>query len=255
MRSRWLAGFLACGGCVYPTDAPTGIEFSWRFLEVEPSDGEDARRVLTCAAVEVDTLAADIDDKDDDARSGRFRFGCGDGFQTAQEVARTASEAFLELRPGDYEVVLETDGEDVVEVELGRRTIEVLGRESTHSLWELELPPVDWTLEIVGSTMCGELSLGLFYADPEGALTEVPVDDDGDPQPVLYRSALASDRGLGLAAMSAVCSDIDGTHRFTGLDRGAYRLEAIVDGNACAVEVAIDGTSATTLDLAALPCG
>jgi hypothetical protein len=245
---------VAAAACVYPTDAPTGIEFSWRFLEVEPSDGDEARRVITCAATGVETIAADIVDLADELRTGRFRYACDDGFQTAQEVARTASDAFLELRPSDYEVVLETDGPGVVEVELGRRTIEVLGRESTQSLWDLQLPAVEWNLAIAGAATCSEVSLGLFYADPEAALTEVPLDDEGTPLPVLYRAALASDRGLTVGAMPQACAELDGIHRFTGLDRGTYRLEIIVDGNACAFEVVIDGAASTMLDLAALPC-
>lgn len=261
--ARPLALLSAClGACVFPSDSPTGIEFSWLFLEIEPSDGDEARRVLTCDGPGVETIAATIEDLDEPTRRGTFRFECVDGFQTSTDLARSASEAFLELHPGDYDVRLRSEHPDADDETLATRTIDVLGRAVTLELWELSLEPVDWTLNLTNATMCTELSLGLYYADPQGSLGDVPLDDEGEPVPVLYRELLVSDRGLGVADAAGACADQDGAHVFSGIDRGTYRLEVGVDGTQCAIEVDLVGAGdsgtrdvATTIDLAALPCG
>ncbi len=260
LRTRFAALVLALAGCVYPSDAPTGIEFSWRFLETEASDGDDARRILTCDGSGVETIAAMVEDIDAPAREGTFRFPCDDGFQTADDLARSASEAFLELDAGDYDVRLLSEHPGADAEVLADRSVDVLGRAVTLELWQLSLAPVDWTLTLSSAAGCTDFALGLYYADPQGSLGEVNLDEDGDPMPVLYRQKLASDRGLGVADATTACADQDGGHLFAGVDRGTYRLEVTVDGLACAIEVEIGtagpgAVSTTTVDLAALPCG
>lgn len=255
-----LLPMLLVGACVFPSDTPTGIEFSWQFVEGEPSDGDDARRVVTCSGTGVETIAATIADLEDRERRGTFRFDCDDGFQTATDLARSASEAFLELRPHEYDVVLRSEHPGASGDTLGSRIIDVSARSVTLELWEFTLPPVDWTLQLEGADSCEELSLGLYYAEPDAALAEdVELDDDGEAVDVLYRTELVSDRGLGAAATGGPCADQAGMHRFVGLDRGTYRLEVDVDGTTCAIEVDLtpnEGrTATTTVDLAALPCG
>ncbi len=250
----------ACGlplACVFPADTPTGIEFSWQFIEGEPSDGEDALRVLTCSGAAVETVAASIDDLEDPTRSGTFRFACDEGFQTATDLARSASEAFLELHPHEYDVILQAEHPGMDAETLGKRTVDVSARSVTLELWEFTLPSRAWTLQLANAAMCDELSLGLYYADPEAALAEeAEIGEDGEPVDVLYRAKLASDRGLGVAAKGGSCAGVDGEHLFAGLDRGTYRLEVDVDGTACAIEVDLTAASTTTtVDLAALPCG
>lgn len=252
---RLVAVLLCLAGCVFPADAPTGIEFSWLFVEGEPSDGEDALRVLTCAGTGVDTIAATVEDTADPTRRGTFRFPCVDGFQTPDELARRASEAFLELHPGDYEVQLRSEHPDRPSEGLATRTVDVLGRAVTLELWEFTLAPVAWSLQLTNAAMCTEFSLGLYYADPQSALGEVPFDEDGEPEAVLYRTGLTSDRGLAIAGDVAACADQDGAHAFEGLDRGTYRLEVVVDGTRCAIEVDLRADATTMVDLAALPCG
>ncbi len=257
---RALLMLAACGlplACVFPADTPTGIEFSWQFVEGEPSDGEDALRVLTCSGTAIETVAASIDDLEDSTRSGTFRFACDEGFQTATELARSASEAFLELHPHEYDVVLRAEHVGADAETLATRTVDVSSRSVTLELWEFTLAPREWTLQLTNASTCEQLSLGLYYADPETALAEeTTLDEDGEPVDVLYRTKLASDRGLGVAAEGGPCADLDGEHRFIGLDRGTYRLEVDVDGTACAIEVDLTAASTTTtVDLAALPCG
>lgn len=254
MRERaWIVALLL-GGCVFPSDSPTGIEFSWALFEVEPSDGDDGRRVLTCAAQGVDTVIAAIRDVDDHERAGRFRFGCDEGYQTARDLARSSSDAFVELHPGDYDVALYSDRPEQPLELLALRTVEVLERAVTLELWEFTLAPVDWTLALRSRDGCTEAAFRLEFADPQGALGELEVDEDGAPEPVLYRAALVSDRGLGVAGQTHACPEIHGTHRFVGVDRGRYRLVVDVDGAECAIEVGLGESATTALDLAALPC-
>lgn len=255
MRELFAIGSLLVVGCVFPSDAPTGIEFSWTFREVEASDGADAKRIVTCAATGVETIAASLEDLEHVTRRGTFRFPCEDGFQTASDVARGQSEAFLELRPHEYDVDLRSEHPGVPSEQLESRTIDVNARSVTLELWEFKLAPIDWTVELTNATMCTDFSLGMYYADPESALgDDVPVDDDGKPEDVLYRKKLVSDRGLGVAAQSGGCAEQDGAHHFVGLDRGTYRLDVVVDDEHCAIELDLNANTTTTIDLAALPC-
>jgi hypothetical protein len=84
-------------GCVFPTDEPTGVELSWKFVEVNQADGEEATRVLTCAGALAEDIAARVVDVDDPrGRQGTFRFDCEDGFQTENdsEVTEKITSAF-----------------------------------------------------------------------------------------------------------------------------------------------------------------
>lgn len=254
MRERACIAALLLGGCVFPSDSPTGIEFSWALFEGEPSDGDEGRRVLTCAAQGVGTVVAEVNDVDDPARAGRFRFACDEGYQTARDLARNSSDAFVELHPGDYDVALYSEVPEQPLELLALRTVDVLERAVTLELWEFTLAPVDWTLALRSEQGCSEAAFSLYYADPQEALGELEVDEDGAPEPVLYRAALVSDRGLGVAGQASVCPEIHGTHRFAGLDRGRYRLVVDVDGAECAIEVDLGESATTALDLAALPC-
>jgi hypothetical protein len=246
---------LATGsGCVFPSDSPTGMELSWLFHEVEPSDGDDALRELTCEGVAIERIAVGLVDVDDPARNGVFRFDCEDGFQTANDLARSASEAFIELHPRDYDVTL-TDDAPVDTQTLASRTVEVLGRSVTLEQWELTRTPVEYRIELVHTDGCAELSLALYYADPATALAEPTKDDDGEVEEVIYRDKLVSDRGLGLAGVPATCEGQAGEHLFAGLDRGSYRLVVDIDGASCERLVELDGAPSTVIDVSGMPCG
>jgi hypothetical protein len=95
----------------------------------------------------------------------------------------------------------------------------------------------------------------LRYADPEAQLTDPPRNDDDEVEPVVYRNSLATDRGLSVGGAAAACSaELDGIHSIEGMDPGDYRLEVTVDGRACAIVVALEAETTTTVDLANLPC-
>lgn len=256
MRDVVLLGALASCACVFPTDEPTGMEFSWQFLEVNDADEMENPRVLTCVGAHAETIAAFIEDADSVERRGSFRFPCDAGFQTSNDAAVEASDAFVQLHPGDYETTLLIETPGAADEILAVRTIEVLSRAATLELWELSREPVTWTLAITGTETCSETSLALYYDSPEEALAEPPLDDEGEPvEDVLYREMLATDRGLGLAGAASSCADAAGDHVVENLDRGDYRLTVTVDGVTCPVSFPIEAGTITSLDLGALPCG
>lgn len=235
--------------CVYPSDNPTGIEFSWLFKEREASDGEEGRRVRTCEGVRAETMGAEISDTTAPDRHGVFRFACDDGFQTANDLARTASEAFVELHPRDYEVTLAIDDEGDHEV-LAQRTVDVLARAVTLELWELGRAPITWTIDLQHADACGDVGVALYYDDPVRDLAEPALDDDGAAIPQLYRTTLRSDRGLDLVGELGSCEARAGLHRFEGVDAGRYRLERTVDGASCSVVLDLTASVTTVVDLA-----
>lgn len=256
MRRSLIVAAVLASGCVFPTDEPTGLEFSWLFHELNDVDGEESPRVLTCAGAQAQTVAAFIEDADDVERRGTFRFPCESGFQTSNDAAVEASDAFVQLHSGDYDTTLLIETPGAADEILAVRTIEVLSRAATLELWELAREPVTWTLVISGTEMCGETSLALYYDSPEDALAEPPLDDEGDPvEDVLYRQMLATDRGLGLAGAATSCAEVAGDHVVVDMDRGDYRLAVTVDGVTCPFAFPIGPGTVTSLDLAALPCG
>ncbi|HWB77969.1 MAG TPA: hypothetical protein VG755_23555 [Nannocystaceae bacterium] len=244
---------MSASACVFPSDTPTGLELSWLFHETNTSDGDDALRVLTCKGVAIEGIAVALVDVDHPERNGTFRFACEDGFQTANDLARRASEAFIELHPRDYDVTLTEDVADDPQT-LASRTVDVLARSVTLEQWELARTPVEQRIELVHTDMCSELALGLFYDDPEAALAEPPEDDDGDVPDVLYREQLVSDRGLGLAGTPGPCAGLEGTHAYAAVDPGTYRLDVTIDGATCSRRVEV-GAGATVIDVTAMPCG
>jgi len=258
VRDRRLALVLAltASGCVFPTDEPTGVELSWKFLEVNQADGEEAVRLRTCAGVLVDNIAARVVDVDDPrGRQGTFRFDCDDGFQTESDAAVESSDAFVQLHPGDYDVSLRIETPGVPDEVLSVRTVDVLSRAATLELWDLEREPVTWTLVLDGAEMCQQVGVALFYDAPGEALAEPELDEDGEPVAVLYREMLASDRGLSLAGAAQACTEAAGTHVFADMDRGEYRLEVTVDGVTCPFSFLVAPDTTATIDLTALPCG
>ncbi|HET6585385.1 MAG TPA: hypothetical protein VFG69_18130 [Nannocystaceae bacterium] len=260
MRRTLLLGPLVASACVFPTDEPTGIEFSWQFREVSTVDQDDdedaAPRILTCAGATVDRIAAHVVDVDSPERQGTFRFGCDDGFQTAEDAQLAASGAFVQLHPGDYDVSLAIETPGGADELLGARTVEVLSRSATLELWELQRAPVDWVLVLDGAESCTEVGVALYYDAPAEALAQPPLDSEGEPlADVLYREAATSDRGLGLAGTSLACDSAAGAHLFSGIDRGGYRLDITVDGVTCPLALSIAPSTTTTIDLGALPCG
>ena len=88
-------------GCVLPSDEPTGLEFSWRFLEVNDLDGEENQRYRSCRGVFMDEVVISIVDPSDVGRNEIFRFDCPFGFQSLSELQTETPDAFVELRTVD----------------------------------------------------------------------------------------------------------------------------------------------------------
>lgn len=265
MRRWLLLGLATTAGCVYPTSEPTGVELSWRFVEqatdeADETDDEadDGPRVRSCTGALTEQLAFAIADVDEPRRHGVFRFDCLTGFQTAVELQRAASDAFVRLEPGAYTItafaVDDAQNASIAE-RVAEREVDVAEREVTVEIWELVRTPVRWDLELRGVAACEALTLSLVYASPEADLPELaPTDDDAT---MLYRPGLQSDRGLGVGGEAVACeAGLAGVHRFEAIDRGDYLLELDVDGRACAVRVDLrDADGATSvIDLASLPC-
>jgi len=256
-------GSLGLGGCVLPADEPTGMELSWRFVEVNTVDGEEAQRLRSCEGGQIDEVVFSITDASDASRSETFRYPCGYGYQTPSQFQTESSDAFIELKPRDYDVQIDIvsitpDGGTVV-----RRardlTVDVLERTVTLQDFDFGLEPVEFALTLEGLDGCDQASLSLQYADPEAALAEPPRNDAGDVvSPLLYREGLATDGGLSLSGTAFNCADAGADHTIAELDPGAYTLEVDVDGVLCPIDVEIgaDGQRgmAHVIDLANLPC-
>jgi hypothetical protein len=250
---------LVATGCVYPATEPTGVELSWRFVEHDTPEGEEAPRVRSCAGASAEQIAFEITDLDEPRRHGIMRFDCATGFQTAVQLQTAASDAFVRLDPGSYSFgVLAID--DAANAQLGElvmeREVDVADRGVTVEIWELQRAPVPWTLELHGADACEELALSLVYTAPEDDLPDhAPTDDDAPP--LLYRAELRSDKELAVGGQATACDvALEGVHRFESVDRGDYLLELDVDGRACAVRVDLRGPDGATsvIDLASMPC-
>jgi len=259
-RSCSLA-LLVSSACVYPATEPTGIEFSWRFVERNVADGEDLPRVRSCAGAVTEQIAMEIADLDDPTRHGTFRFDCLEGYQTAVEFQTAASDAFVLLDPGLYFIgVRAVDHADNAPVDefVAEREVEVEERGIAVETWEISRAPVAWDLELRGLDVCDTFSMALHYASPETDLAEFSPASEDSEATTLYRQSLASDQGLEVGGVAVACTaQLAGAHHFGGIDRGEYRLVLEVDGFACAVLIDLrprEGVS-SVIDLANLPCG
>lgn len=251
---------LGSAGCVLPADEPTGLELSWRILEVNTIDGEDAQRLRTCDGGRVEEFVLAITDRDEPSRAETFRYPCSTGYQTLSEFRTESSDAFIELRPRAYEIQI-----DLVSVTADSGThvrrvrdleVDVLERTVTRQDFDFGLEAVELDMMITGTESCDEVAFVLGYADPGAALVEPPLDADGDPVPsLLYRDALSTDAGLSLAGDATSCADLERDHRVVEVDPGDYALEVVLGERVCRIDVAVGaGGAAHVIDLANLPC-
>jgi len=248
--------------CVFPAYRVTGLELSWRFVETNDVDGEEAMRARTCVGASASQLEVDIADEDDEERQHVFLYDCNTGYQTAEEFQVTASDAFIGLNPGDYDISVKAVDSAGARILSAEASVTVEERVATVYRWDLEIAPVDWTLDLSGTEACTDLELRLLYADPETSLA-TPADaagtetgtDTGAGNDVLYRQMLTSDGGLSLGGESTACAALGGTHVFTGVDTGDYVLEIVLDGESCRRPVTIWRPKPfLALDLADLTC-
>ncbi len=264
MRESRLAigsALLLLVGCVLPTDEPTGLELSWRFLEVNDLDGEEAQRYRTCRGSFIDELVIDIVDSGDDTRRDTFRYDCPFGYQTPTELQTDSSDAFVELRPRDYDVTVDLVGtlaEDAEQLRVRRArdlTVEVLSRTITLQEFDFGLEPVELALVFDGADACDQVAFTFRYADPERDLAEPPRREDGTVGEVIYRERLTTDLGTSLVGEPIACAELAREHRVLSLDPGAYELLVTRDGQECAIASTVGQQGAEhVIDLANLPC-
>ena len=256
-RALGLATLLV-GGCVFPGQEPTGLEASWRFVEGNLADGEEGRAVRTCEGADVTEMIIDLVDVDDESRAGQFAFDCELGFQTIEQFQTAASEAFIRLQPGDYDMVITARGADGDTEILVEETVEVAGRQITVEPYVVTRATFDWTIELQSTDTCAAVTLALSYDDAATSLAGFdPEAEDAEATPP-YRQALASDRGLSLSGQQTPCTpELGGAHVVGAMDRGNYLLEVVADGTACAIRLDLGpnpSAATTVVDLANLPC-
>jgi hypothetical protein len=254
VREALIAATLTLSACVFPGQEPTGLELSWRFVEGNPADGDEGIRVRTCAGADVSAVRAELVDLDDESRAGEFEFDCELGFQTVEQFQTTASDAYIQLNPGDYSLQLVAIGADGAPELLVEDEIDVAGRQITVQPYAVQRATFDWTIELASTDTCAAVTLALHFDDPAEHLAMFEEDDDAESP--LYRQALASDRGLELSGSQTPCTaELAGPHVVPQMDRGTYLLEILVDDRSCAMRIELDPARTTTaLDLAALPC-
>ncbi len=258
---RWIA-IAAClaSGCVLPADEPTGLELSWRFIETNTIDGEEAQRQRSCDGGRVDEVVFWITDASDVSRSDVFRYDCDDGYRTLAEFQTESSDAFVELKPREYQVIVDIvslrpdGGEDVRRAR--NLSIDVLERTLTRQDFDFGLETVTLELSFVGTDDCDQFSASIRYGDVERDLADPPRSEaDAVLEDLAYREGLESDEGLRLDGEPVACSDTPQTHRFEEIDPGSYTLLVERDGTQCAVDLAVGpGGEAHVIDLANLPC-
>lgn len=242
------------GGCVFPSDQPTGLELSWFFLESNQVDGEEGVRVRSCIGANVERMLVQITDTKAELRRGHFNYGCSEGFQTAAEFRTDSSDAFVALKTGNYRVSVDTLLGDAT-TRVRELEVNIQGREPTLEQLELALDARPWVLELRGTQGCTEVTLDLRYADAEQDLALPERDEAGEIVDLRYRQNLVSDSGLSLAGAAVLCDGLAEDHTFEGVDLGLYRLVVGVDGQVCELNVAIDpGSESTVIDLANLGC-
>lgn len=260
--SKWflVSSALGLAGCVLPADEPTGMELSWRFVEVNTIDGEEAQRLRSCEGGLMNEVVFSITDAADPDRSESFRYPCTFGFQTPSEFATESSDAFVELKPRAYEVLIDLVGTDPDGTEVVRRArnleVDVLERSVTLQDFDFGLEPTEVALTIEGLGGCDEFALTLRYADTEESLAEPPRTENGTVVTALvYRENLETDEGVSLAGTASTCADTAQQHTVAEVDPGQYVLDVAVDGVVCPVDLVVGLSGAEhVIDLANLPC-
>jgi hypothetical protein len=234
--------------CVLPYGGATGVEVRWSLREVNAADGDDARRLRTCAGAGLSQVEVEVVDADDPGRAAAFAHACSAGNPPPAARATEPAEIFIDLRAGAYDVTataLAAGG-----TVLAGAAIEVEAHAIATLDLELARPPRPLELELTGA--CTTLTAALRYADPAADLYL----DDPDAPPAVYRQQLRSDRDLRLGGQTGQpCAGLVGLHRVV-VDPGRYLLELAVDGRACKIPLAVeDSPVRLALDLENPACG
>lgn len=248
-----LIGQLAVGplACILPRDTATGVELRWRLPEANRADTpaiDPGDRLRTCSGARIARVHARLVDRADRQRERSFDYPCDAGDDPPADRVTEPAEIFVDLRPGNYD--LDLRWQDATGRELGQRQDTVQIEPDTLLRLDLELttPLLPFTLDLRGRAACTQLSLEIFYADPELDLHDPPAE-------TRYRSALVSDTGLALGTPLTCAALVDGPQVFPDLDRGAYLLRLTVDGRSCELGFIVDEAAAPLpVDLAKPGC-
>lgn len=251
-RPDLLVALLASSGCVLPAGGASGVEVTWSLREGNAVDGDDARRLRTCAGAGVDRVIVAAGDTADTARQRTDEHACAAGNPPPTARATEVPEIFLDLRAGRYALA-------ATAIDAGdrpRASATTVVAVEQHAILAVDislgrpLQPLELTL---AAPTCDRLTAALRYADPAADLHL----DDPDAPPAVYRAALASDRGLGLGGVEQPCAGVPGgLHRVADLDPGRYVLDLAVDGRTCELPVVVeDSPVQLALDLEKPACG
>lgn len=241
---------LALSACVLPYGGAAGVEVTWSLREANAVDGDEARRLRTCAGADLQRVALTVVDADDPSRARTFAHPCAAGNPPPATRATEPPEIFIDLRAGNYD--LAATGLDAADAPNASAVaaVEVEAHAVTAVDLELARPLQPLELELTGA--CTTLSAALRYADPAADLLLA----DPEAPPPVYRERLRSDRDLRLGgADDQPCAPLLGLHRLA-VDPGRYLLELTVDGRACALPLAVeDSPVRLALDLENPACG
>ena len=218
--------------CVFPAGSSTGLEFSWRFRE----QASEYARPRTCAGALVSHVEVQVTDTEDETRTRTERYACDGGYVGPGEQSPPLSEAFFDVRPGTYDVVLtaldvakDGDGGD----EDAARVLGVSERRVTldHGITltpvELPLDPLTTLLGFITidfEPSCDTVGARLRYEDPERDLDpEATVAVETRALPAYYGEDLEGHHGMPFNGDPIPC-DLLGPQILT-VDRGRYILE------------------------------
>lgn len=255
---------LLLAGCVLPRDGATGVELRWHLPEGNLADAPGSPpRLRSCDGALVTGVLIEVVDIDDPARRRSFSYLCEVGDSEPAELVTDPARIFIDLRPGDYSLALrwlddpgERDAPGPAS-ELGRRdqTLAVTADGITAIDLALTGPLLPWTLDLRNTAACTQLTLEIYYADPNADLHPLATGETGTG---LYRTGLTSHLGLPLGRPIACATLLDGPQRFPELDRGEYRLRLDIDGRTCerdfTVDLPRDDSAALAVDLAKPGC-
>lgn len=238
--------------CVLPAGGATGVELTWTLREANAVDGDDARRLRSCAGAGLDRVVLAVADTGDPARRREFTRDCASGNPSPSARATEVPEIFLDLRAGDYELVATAvdAGDAPRAAAAAAATVELRG--VTPVDLELVRPLQPLELDLTGA--CTDtLTAALRYAAPDADLFL----DDVPAPPTVYRRLLASDRALLLGGAPQPCAAVPpGLHTVPDLDPGRYVLDLEIDGRPCAIPVTLeDSPVRIALDLEKPACG
>ncbi len=216
---------LAASACVFPAGSSTGIEVSWRFAEQATS----LAQARTCEGALVTHVELTVTDREDSERSLTRRYPCEAGY--ASEEPDSLSEAFFDVRPGTYDVVLQAFADDAP---TGPAVSERVVLDHGIAVTPVELPTqavrTVLLLHSAGPPLlgCQDIAATLRYQDAARDLESAEQEPDAEATgaaspPDVYGEDIEGHHGFRFDGEPFPC-ELFGVQDPT-LDRGRYTLE------------------------------